>query len=118
MITMTKTQVTNLSKEVAIKNVLAGVATDKYYNYKALTYVSAIECIRNAVYDPEYGYSTEIKYYEVDAKYRGRKVHLKISVYENSKGKNVYVWWGKYSSPVKNLPGMKDWSFDFETLIG
>ncbi len=114
---MTKTPVTSLNKEVAIKNILAGVATDKYYNYKALTYVSAVECMRNVKYNPEYGYSEELKYYEVEAKYRGRKVHLKISVYENSKGKIVYVWWGKYGSPVKNLPGLKDWSSEIEKLM-
>lgn len=116
---MTKTPVTSLNKEVAIKNILAGVATDKYYNYKALTYVSAIEYIwEDAKYDPEYGNPERLKCYEVEAKYRGRKVHLKINVFENSKGKNVYVCWGKYGWPLKNLPGMKDWSFDSETLIG
>lgn len=116
---MTKTPVTNLNKEVAIKNILAGVATVRYYNFKALTYVSAIECERDAEYDPEYGYSTDLKYYKVEAKYRGRKVHLTISVYENSKGKSIYVWWwGTCGAPIKNLPGMKDWSFDSETLIG
>lgn len=115
---MTKTPVTSLNKEVAIKNVLAGVATDKYCNYKALTYVSAIEYTWDVKYDPEYGYSKRLKCYEVEAKYRGRKVHLKITVSENSKGKIVYVWWRKYGAPLKNLPGMKDWSFDSETLIG